>query len=200
MHHRHRKDDADQHGDRAGHDERPAPAEILADHAGDQRRRGDAEIAPDAVDPHLGAELLGIGHDHRGADRMIDRGEDADRQQRGAELQRRLHEADRDHRQADADEEDHHHVAAAPAVAEPARDQRAGAEGDEARGRIGQQFRIGHAERRAHDDDGGGENQHRVVIDEMGRVDEGDHPAGTVAWTVHRHVSHAILQLLENRL
>ena len=171
---------ADQHGDDPRHDEGPAPAEILPDHAGDQRRRRHAEIAPDAVQAHLAAELVGIGHDHRGADRMVDRGEQADRQQRRAQLQRRLHQADRDHRGADAGKEDHHHVAAAPAVAEPAGDQRARAEGDEARGGVRQQFRIGHAERRPHDDDGGGEDQHRIMVDEMGGVDERDHPAGAV--------------------
>jgi hypothetical protein len=103
---------------------------------------------------------------------MVDRRKQADCQKRRAELQRRLHEADRDHRGADAGKEDHHHVPAAPAVAEPAGDQRAGPEGDEARGGVRQQFRIGHAERRTHDDDGGRENEHRVMVDEMGRVNE----------------------------
>ena len=81
---------------------------------------------------------------------------------------------------ADADKEDHHHVAAAPAIAEPAGQQRAGAERDEARGGVRQQFGIGHAERRPHHDDGGGEDQHRIMVDEVGGVDEADHPGGAV--------------------
>ena len=79
MNHGAREGHADQDGDDAGNDEGPAPAEILADHAGDQRRRRHAEIAPDAVEAHLAAEPVGIGHDHRGADGMIDRREQADR-------------------------------------------------------------------------------------------------------------------------
>jgi len=138
VHHHQRKCHADQDGDDAGHDESPAPAQILPDHAGHQRRGCHAEIAPDAVQAHLAAEPVRIGHDHRSADRMIDRGEKADRQQRRAKLQRGRDEAHRNHRRADADEEDHHHVAAAPAVAEPAGDQRARAERDEARGGVRQ--------------------------------------------------------------
>ena len=61
---------------------------ISSDHAGDERRGRHTEIAPDPVQPHLAAEPVGIGDDHRGPDRVIDRGEDADRKQRGAELQR----------------------------------------------------------------------------------------------------------------
>src|SRR5258708_11991299 len=49
---------------------------------------------------------------------------------------------------------------------------RSGAERDKARGRIGQQLRIGHSECGPHDDDGRGEDQHRVMIDEVGGVDE----------------------------
>jgi hypothetical protein len=47
-------------------------------------------------------------------------------------------------------------------------------------GRVRQQFRIGHAERRPHHDDGGGEDQHRIMVDEMGGVDETDHPGRAV--------------------
>ncbi|MEY9619667.1 hypothetical protein ABH982_003124 [Bradyrhizobium ottawaense] len=180
VHDQHRKGDTDQDRDHAGNDEGETPAEILADHAGDQRRGGNAEIAPDAVDAHLAAEPVGIRHDHGGADGMIDRGEDADGEQRGAELHGRLHEADRDHGGTNADEEDQHHVAAAPAVPEPAGQQRAGTERDEARRRVRQQLRIGHAERRPHDDHGGGKDQHRIMVDEMACVDETDDPAGAV--------------------
>ncbi|MGY3368539.1 hypothetical protein ACVWZL_005664 [Bradyrhizobium sp. GM2.4] len=137
-------------------------------------------LPADAVDAHLAAEPVSVGDDHGSADGMIDRGKNADREQRRAELGRGLHEANRDHGGADADEEDQHHVATAPAVAEPAGEQRARAEGDEARRRVRQEFRIGHAERRSHDDHRGGENQHRVMVDEMARVDETDHPAGAV--------------------
>jgi hypothetical protein len=79
VNHRPQEGCADQHGDDAREDEGPAPAEILADDAGDQRRRRHAKIAPDAIEAHLAAEPIGIGHDHRGADGMIDRREQADR-------------------------------------------------------------------------------------------------------------------------
>jgi len=47
----------------------------------------DAEIAPDAVQPHLAAEPVGIGHDHRGADGMIDRREQPIDSNAAAELE-----------------------------------------------------------------------------------------------------------------
>jgi hypothetical protein len=171
---------------RACDDESPAPAEEFADHAGDQCRRCYAEISPYAVDAHLAAELVGIGHDHGGADRMIDRCKQSNREQRDAQLQRRLYQPDRDHRQADAGEIDHHHVAPAPPVAKPAGRQRPRAKGDEARRGIGQQLRIGHAHGRPHHDHRGGEDQHRVVIDEMADIDVGDDPGGDV----HESILH----------
>src|SRR4029077_6231472 len=45
---------------------------------------------------------------------------------------------------------------------------------------VRQQLRIGHAERRPHDDDGGGEDQHRIMVDEMGSVDEANNPGRAV--------------------
>ncbi len=138
MDHGSRERQSDQDRDDAGNDKSPAPAEVLPDHPGNQRRRRHAEIAPDAIEAHLAAEPVGVGHDHGGADRMIDRREQADREQGRAELQRRLHEANRDHRRADADKEDHHHMTAAPAVAEPARQQRSRAERNETRGGVRQ--------------------------------------------------------------
>ena len=110
----------DHDSDDAWNDESAAPAEILADKAGDHRRRRHAEIAPDAVQPHFTAQPVRVRHDHSRADGMVDRREQTDRQQRRAELQRRLHQPHRDHRRPDAGEEDCHHVAAAPAVAKPA--------------------------------------------------------------------------------
>ena len=84
--------------------------------------------------------LLGIGDDHRRADRVIDRGEDADREQRDAELQRRLHEADADHARPMPMKKIAIMWRRLQTVAEPAGGERAGAEGDEARRRVGQQF------------------------------------------------------------
>jgi len=61
-------------------------------------------------------------HD-RGADRMIDRGEHAEREQRNREHDEVRRCGRRGAAQAAAEVEHHHHVAAAPAVGEPARRQ-----------------------------------------------------------------------------
>ena len=99
--------------------------------------------------PTCAAQFVGVGDQHRGADRVVDRGEQSDREQRHAQLQGRLNEADRGHGGANAQEEHRHHVTPAPAVAEPAGQQRPGAEHDERRawrraaGRRNGMFRAG---------------------------------------------------------
>ena len=64
--------------------------------AGDEGGARNTEIAPDAVhgQPHTGVLPL-LRHDGE-ADRMIDRGEDADDEETDADLQRRLREGRRD--------------------------------------------------------------------------------------------------------
>ena len=104
----------------AGHDEGCAPAAMIDEIAGDQRRAGDAEIAPDAVHGEAHAGVLPLLRDDGEADRMIDRGEYADDEQADADLQRRLREGGGDRRRADADEEHGDHALAAPFVGEPA--------------------------------------------------------------------------------
>ena len=83
--------------------------------------------------------------------------------------------------QAAADVEHHHHVAPAPAVGEPAGRQREDAEGEEGRGAERQQFAIGPAVDHLEPDHHGREDQHHVMVDGMGEVDEADgQPAAVV--------------------
>ena len=142
----------------------------------------DADIAADAVEGERAA-AVGRGRDHdRGADRMIDRGEHAEREQRDRERDEIRRQRRRGAAQAAADVEHHHHVAAAPAVSEPARRQREDAEGKERCGAEREQFAIGPAVDHLEADHHGREDQHHVVIDRVGEVVEADGqpPAGFV--------------------
>jgi hypothetical protein len=58
-----------------------APAERLRQQPGRQRGAGNPHIAPDAVDADDAAEPVGAIHQQRGADRMIDRADQADQGQ-----------------------------------------------------------------------------------------------------------------------
>ena len=138
-------DRAGRDADHAGNEKGAAPGQRRRQRRRDPGRKRDAEIAADAVKGERAAALGGFLDDHRGADRMIDGGEYAERKQRKAEHVKRRRESRGDQRHAAADIEREHQVAAAPAVAEPAGRQREQAEGDEGRGREPDQARIGAA-------------------------------------------------------
>ena len=90
--HQDRVGDADQDRDDARHDEGDAPAAMVDEVAGDQRRAGDAQVAPHAVDGDAHARVLPL-LDHDGeTDGMIDGGEHADDEQAEADLERRARE------------------------------------------------------------------------------------------------------------
>src|SRR3954453_14876890 len=84
-------------------------------------------------------------------------------------------------------------MAAAPAIAKPAGQQRACPKRDESTRRVRQQLGIGHAERRSHHDDGGGKNQHRIMVDEVCGVDEADPPCGGVHEIVSCNFSKQVI-------
>ena len=65
-----------------------------------------------------------------------------------ADLEGRARKARQHRADADSEEEHDHHSPPAPAVREPTRRQREGAEGDESGGRVDDELRVGHVERR----------------------------------------------------
>ncbi|MNN79150.1 hypothetical protein D3C81_1957690 [compost metagenome] len=48
---------------------------MRGEEAGEQGGEGHAEIAPHAVDADLPSAIFGMGHQHRGAHRVVDGGE-----------------------------------------------------------------------------------------------------------------------------
>ena len=147
--------------------------------AGGQRH---AEIAADAVERERAA-AIGRGRDHDGgADRMIDRGEHAEREQRDRERDEVGRHRRRREAEPAADIEHHHHVAAAPVVGEPAGRQREDAEGEERRGAEREQLAVGAAVDRFEPDHHGREDQHHVMVDRVREIVEADRqpPAGLV--------------------
>ena len=77
--------DAGRDADHGRNEERAAPADPRGQDRGDAGGERHAEIAADAVEGERAA-AVGRGRDHdRGADRMIDRGEHAEREQRDRE-------------------------------------------------------------------------------------------------------------------
>ena len=93
-----------------------------------------------SVRPRAPDASISIGH----ADRMIDGGEHAEREHARPRASSRFGASrDADQRDAAADIERRHHVAAAPAIGEPAGRQRENAEGNEGRARQRDQFAVG---------------------------------------------------------
>ena len=172
--HHHEIGDPGRDADHGRHQERAAPADPCGQRRGDAGGKRDADIAADAVEGER-PPAIDRGSDHDGgADRMIDRGEHAEREQRDGERDEIRRERRRGAAQPAADIEHHHHVAAAPAVGEPARRQREDAEGEERRGAEREQFAVGAAVNHLETDHHGREDQHHVVIDRVGEVVEAD--------------------------
>ncbi len=68
------------------HRERRTPANMLDQEAGQQRGKGNAEVASEAVDPDHSAGLFGMLQQHRDADGVVNRGERAHQRQCNADL------------------------------------------------------------------------------------------------------------------
>ena len=117
-------DDAGQDTDHRRNDEGAAPSDHRCQHGGDAGRERDAEIAAHAVEGERAAARGRLLDQHRGADRMIDRGEHAERRQRDRQRDQVRRQRRADQRHAAAEIEQRHHVAPAPAVGEPAGRQR----------------------------------------------------------------------------
>ena len=90
--HQKRIGDADQDRDDARHDEGDAPAAVVDEVAGEQRRAGHAQVAQHAVDGDAHAGVLPLLHHDGEADRVVDGGKHADHEQPDADLERRARE------------------------------------------------------------------------------------------------------------
>ena len=190
--HHHEIGDPGRDADHGRHQERAAPAEPCGQARRDAGGERDADIAADAVEGERAAAVGRGRHHDRGADRMIDRGEHAEREQRNRERNEVRRQRRRGAAQAAADVEHHHHVAPAPAVGEPARRQREDAEGKERRGAERQQFAVRAAVDHLKADHHGREDQHHVMRDRMREVVEADGqpPAGFVVGRKSRKSCH----------
>ena len=160
---------------RPGQDEGPAPAKPLGYRPGHDGRERHPEIAPQSVDANGTADALGMADQHRSPNRMIDRGKEPHRRKPKRELPGRLAEAGRDRGETDAEEEHRHHVAPAPAVAQPSGRQGSGAEHDETAQRERDQLAIRLGEIGLHAEHRGREDQHDHMIDQMADIDKTDH-------------------------
>ena len=178
--HAEEKADAEQDGHPAGQDERRTPTEVRGEKAGKQRGEGDPEVTPHAVDADLAAAVLRVCHQHRGADRVVDRGEYPDQGQPGHQHRYAAGQPGEQCGGADTEEEQQHHPPPAPGIAQPAGRQRTGAEGDETAQRQADQTGVVEVEAAGHAEHGGGEDQHEHVVDDMRGVDEADNGSRSV--------------------
>jgi hypothetical protein len=105
---------------------------------------------------------------------MIDRREHAKHKQCDGEHGERRRKRSRDQRNTAADIERNHHVAAAPAVGEPARRQREQAEGDERRGRQPNEVGVAAAVGELQLDDHGRIDQDHEVVERVRPVQKAD--------------------------
>ena len=120
------------HGHIPGDRERGAPTDPLDQPAGHYGRHGDAEAAEHPVDAESPATSSCTSHDPRDPHRMVDRGEETDRREAGAQLRRRLSVTGKPRGCAQAEEQDSHHARSAPAIGDPAGGQCAQADEDRA--------------------------------------------------------------------
>ena len=142
----------------AGHDERGAPAYEVGECPGDGGGKGHAQVPEDAVDADRLAQAAHVLDYHGGADGMIDRRKQPDEHQTAGHPHLSLGEAEEDRRGADADEEQAHHAAPAPAVAEPPGRQGADTQGGEGVHGKGQPLSVSAGEFVAH-------GQHRRQVE-----------------------------------
>ena len=140
-------------------------------HAGGER---DAEIAADAVEGERAPARLRGFDQHGHADRVVDGGEHAEREQRDCQHGQIGREGGAGQRNAAADIEQRHHVAPAPAVGEPAGRQREHAEGDESGARQRDQLAIGPPVDDLEPDHHRRVDQQHEMVDAMRPIEEGD--------------------------
>ena len=158
----------------------------------------DAEIAAHRIEGQRAAALRRVFQKQRGTDRVIDRAEYAKREQRRREHRQRRRESRRHERQPAAEIESDHHIAAAPAVGEPAGRQRKQAECGERSGAERDQLGIGAAVDGRKLDDDGRIDQDDKVIERVSAVEEADRalpvlPVGRAIGAVSGARRHAVV-------
>jgi hypothetical protein len=150
-----------------------APAQPLDEQARDQSGARNAEIAGQAVEPDDRARVAGVLYQHGDAHRVIDRRKGSEQGERDAKLQCVLRDRNEQGRRAESHEEDDHHAASTPDVAESPGGHGAEAEHEECAHRVGHEVgpvRI--AEFGSHGGDCGGEDQQEHVIDRVAEVQQ----------------------------
>jgi len=125
---------------------------------------------------------------------MVYGGENPEREQRTSERNQVGRNSRRQQRKAATGIEQRHHVATAPAIAEPAGRQREYPEGNEGGGakcdQLGVAAPVDHFEADHH----GRKNQHDVMIERMRPIDEGDGAPG-LALIGREHLRHGWLRI-----
>ena len=172
--HRPNIDRARDHADQAGDQKSPAPGDSRGQRRGDAGRERNPEIAADPVERQRAAALDGVLQDHRGADRMVDRRKHAEREQSDGKRGERWRRRGAKQRNPAAEVKRDHHVAAAPAIGQPACRQGEQSERNEG-GRaepdkLGIRAPINHHELK---DDGRIDQDHKV-IDRMRPIEKAD--------------------------
>jgi len=174
---------ADRHADDRRQGERRSPAERSGDGRCQPGCKRHAKIAVHPVACEIATAVAGVRDQDRNSDRMIDRCEDAEHEQRDRKHDRVGRGRGNCERAAAAEKEDRHQLAAAPMVPCPTPGQREQAERNEARRRKRYQFAVGAAQFGLESDHDGREDQDHVMIDEVCGVDEADLALGSIHWT-----------------
>jgi hypothetical protein len=170
--HEEREEHAAQDRERAGDGEGGAPARRLHEEAGEHGGERDAEVAGEPVHADGEAGIARVLHQHRNADRVVDRREDAHERERGRQrphARRRGHEQGRG---ADAEKEDDHHHPPAPEVPEASGRQRAESEHHERAHRVRHEVLPDHAPVGGDGAHRRGEDQQEQVIQRVAGVEE----------------------------
>ncbi len=169
-----RIDDGGDEAEHARDREGGAPAQRRHQRGGDASGERRADIAAYAVEGERAAARGRLLDQHGSADRMVDRREHPEREQRDREHNQVRRRRRGQQRQPAAGIEQQQHVAPAPAVAEPAGGEREHAEGDERRGAERDQLGIAAAVDRLETEHHGREDEDHVVVERMRPVDETD--------------------------
>ena len=160
----------DQH--QARHVKRRPPAEIAGQFRADPRGQRRAHVAPNGVDAQRAAQLRGIRDDHRGADGVIDRAENAQHEQRGSQRLDTSRGRDEQAGRAVAEEVGGEQRPAAEAVRKPAHGQREQTERQECAGRKRDQLAIAAVQIGGHGDNRGRKDQEHEMIERMRPIHE----------------------------
>ena len=164
---------AQREAERARYRKRGPPARRVDEPAGEQGGAGHPHVSEHAVDRQRHAGPAAPLHHQGEADRMVDRGEQADQEQAGTDLERGVRECGDHAGRAEAEEEDDHHGFAAPLVSNPACRKRTDAECDQPGRRIWDQFGIGNIPFvHQHECRRGRKDQNDQVIKEMAEIEE----------------------------